>query len=562
MDRNTLLAFLLISLVLIFTPKYMELVSPTVEIGPSSDTTSVELTSSADRNRLLEKGYSDPKEKPTLKKLEIISWDKEKGEIKNDEETILIETALYSANISSINGGTLKSFFTKEYQSSDSAHLNLLRGLNPNNLALFIQDLDGNPLNLKKAWKLETAHVPNFLTETHSLLFSLNLLGGKVTKTLTFAPDSYLIDVEFNCEGVSNKIFRDLQVGWFGGLSPTEEDEVGDQVYFKSYIYQGGELEDQKVKIDKSEKNTFNGPADWVAIRTKYFVSALIPKDPSIIEKTILSSTYDGREIYNASFLLSSRNKSSFSLYLGPLEYDKIKAVGVDLDMVMDFGWAPLRPVSKGVLYALKTIHGFIPNYGLVLIVFSFLVKLLVYPLTKKSYQSTSAMQSIQPEINLLREKYKSNPNKLNQATMKLYKEKGVNPLGGCLPMLLQMPLLLALFQVFRTTIELRSEPFIWWIKDLSAPDTVVHLPFNVPIYGDQISILPILMVISMFIQQRMMAPNAQQPQQKTMQYFMTGFFFLMFNSFPSGLNLYYTLFNVLTIAQQKFVPSAAPSKK
>ena len=145
---------------------------------------------------------------------------------------------------------------------------------------------------------------------------------------------------------------------------------------------------------------------------------------------------------------------------------------------------------------------------------------------------------------------------------MKLYKEKGVNPLGGCLPMLLQMPLLLALFQVFRTTIELRSEPFIWWIKDLSAPDTVVHLPFNVPIYGDQISILPILMVISMFIQQRMMAPNAQQPQQKTMQYFMTGFFFLMFNSFPSGLNLYYTLFNVLTIAQQKFVPSAAPSKK
>jgi len=113
MDRNTLLAFLLISLVLIFTPKYMELVSPTVEVGPSSDTTSVELTSSADRNRYLEKGYSDPKEKPTLKKLEIISWDKEKEEIKNDEETVLIETALYSANISSINGGTLKSFFTK-----------------------------------------------------------------------------------------------------------------------------------------------------------------------------------------------------------------------------------------------------------------------------------------------------------------------------------------------------------------------------------------------------------------------------------------------------------------
>jgi YidC/Oxa1 family membrane protein insertase len=165
-------------------------------------------------------------------------------------------------------------------------------------------------------------------------------------------------------------------------------------------------------------------------------------------------------------------------------------------------------------------------------------------------------MQTIQPEINALRDKHKNNPQKLNQATMKLYKEKGVNPLGGCLPMLLQMPLLLALFQVFRSTIELRSEPFIWWIKDLSAPDTIFYLPFHIPIYGDQVSILPILMVVSMFIQQRMMSPGAQQPQQKTMQYFMTAFFFLMFNSFPSGLNLYYTLFNVLTILQQKLIPS------
>jgi YidC/Oxa1 family membrane protein insertase len=228
--------------------------------------------------------------------------------------------------------------------------------------------------------------------------------------------------------------------------------------------------------------------------------------------------------------------------------------------MVMDFGWSFIRPISKGVLYCLKEIHKLVPNYGFVLIIFSFLVKLIVYPLTKKSYQSTAAMQTIQPEINKLREKHKNNPQKLNQATMQLYKEKGVNPLGGCLPMLLQMPLLLALFQVFRTTIELRAEPFIWWIKDLSAPDTIIHLPLTIPIYGDQISVLPILMVISMFIQQRMMTPGAQQPQQKTMQYFMTGFFFLMFNSFPSGLNLYYTLFNILTILQQKLVPNSPSS--
>ena len=223
----------------------------------------------------------------------------------------------------------------------------------------------------------------------------------------------------------------------------------------------------------------------------------------------------------------------------------------------MDFGWAFIRPISKGVLYALTRMHEHIPNYGFVLIVFSFLVKILVYPLTKKSYQSTSAMQKIQPQVNSLREKYKNNPQKLNQATMQLYKEKGVNPLGGCLPMLLQMPLLFALFIVFRTTIELRNEPFVFWIKDLSSPDVIFSLPFSIPIYGSNVAFLPILMVISTFIQQKMMSGGVQQPQQKMMQYFMTGFFFLIFNTFPSGLNLYYTLFNVLTIAQQKLIPGA-----
>ena len=126
--------------------------------------------------------------------------------------------------------------------------------------------------------------------------------------------------------------------------------------------------------------------------------------------------------------------------------------------------------------------------------------------------------------------------------------------------MLLQMPLLFALFVVFRTTIELRGEPFVLWITDLSAPDVVFSLPFSIPIYGSHVAVLPMLMVVSMFIQQRMMGGGAaQQAQQKIMQYFMTGFFFLIFNTFPSGLNLYYTLFNVLTIAQQKLIPPAAP---
>jgi len=304
-----------------------------------------------------------------------------------------------------------------------------------------------------------------------------------------------------------------------------------------------------------SEEVTLNGITDWAAIRTKYFAVAVIPENKRSISSVTLSGAGDTTETYGVSFIFDPIEKQAFKLYMGPLEYDRVRSLGVSLESIMDFGWSFIRPISKGVLFALKKMHGVIPNYGYVLIVFAFIIKILVYPLTKKSYQSMSAMQAVAPEANALKEKYKSNPTKLNQATMELYKKKGVNPLGGCLPMLLQMPLLFALFQVFRTTIELRSEPFIWWITDLSSPDAVFYLPFKIPLYGSHVAILPILMVVSMFIQQRMMSGPAQQPQQKTMQYFMTGFFFLMFNGFPSGLNLYYTLFNVLTIAQQKLIP-------
>ena len=170
-------------------------------------------------------------------------------------------------------------------------------------------------------------------------------------------------------------------------------------------------------------------------------------------------------------------------------------------------------------------------------------------------------MQALTPELNKLKEKHKKNQQKLQQAQMELYKKKGVNPFGTCLPMLLQMPLLFALFTVFRSTIELRGEPFVFWIEDLSAPDIIFYLPFKIPLYGNYVCALPIFMALSMFLQQKMMMTggSAQQEQQKLMQYFMMGFFFLIFNSFPSGLNLYYTLFNVLTIAQQKLTGQKPP---
>ena len=552
MDRNTLLAFFLIAIVLIFTPKYMEMFAPTPQGPPLPAAENAEDTiRQAPRQDVARRDNET-----FVSSVNPPSYDF----WPNEEKTITVENELYTAVVSSNGGGSFLSFSFKNYLNIDGQGVDLINGRNKENLSIRFKDLDGEGVNLFGPWRYDNSFSGGEIYRPQSLGFSMDVFPGKrIVKTLTFYPDSYLVDISINMGNVADRIFGGAySFGWYGGLVPSEENEKDDLVYFKSFIYQGGELVDLKIKEGESESTSFNGATDWAAVRTKYFITSIIPNNPGDVVTASMGGHNNGVDAYDITLSFPAKEPTALSLYLGPLEYDKIKSINRELERVMNFGWGVIRPISKGVLFVLKKLHEFIPNYGYVLILFSFAVKLLVYPLTKKSYQSTAAMQQLQPEIAALKEKHSSNPQKLNQATMKLYKEKGVNPLGGCLPMLLQMPLLFALFQVFRTTIELRAEPFIWWIKDLSAPDAVFTLPFSIPIYGSHVAILPILMVVSMFIQQRMMSGGAaQQPQQKTMQYFMTGFFFLMFNSFPSGLNLYYTLFNVLTIAQQKLIPPA-----
>ena len=551
MDRNTLLAFFLIALVLILTPKYMEMFSPKKE------------------RSFLEKRTENPAQEPTPSpiKEDLGLYNNTNNAIFSNsvqEKIITIENNLYIAKISSRNGGTFTSFSFKNYFDQDSQEVDIINPLEKENLVLQIKNQNGSQVDLTKPWKYNGYFLGGSIKEETILNYSKEIHKGVfITKTISFYPDSYKISCSIDASSVPREtLANEIIFGWVGGLKSTEKNIEDDFAYFQSYVFLGGEQEKLKVKPGKPEVKTYNGSVDWSAIRTKYFTLAILPKNPNLIQRSSLSGIIKKQETYSSLFSFRPEEKTVFDLYLGPLEYSRIKMLGRELDNIMDFGWAFVRPISKGVLYVLTEMHKYIPNYGFILILFSILIKIIVYPLTKKSYQSTAAMQQIQPELTLIREKYKNNAQKLNQAQMQLYKKRGVNPLGGCLPMLIQMPLLFALFIVFRTTIELRAEPFVWWITDLSTPDAVINLPFKIPIYGSHIAILPIFMVISMFIQQKMMSGGAaQQPQQKIMQYFMTAFFFLIFNSFPSGLNLYYTLFNILTIAQQKLIPSTELTK-
>ncbi|MEE9167818.1 MAG: membrane protein insertase YidC [Candidatus Neomarinimicrobiota bacterium] len=559
MDKRTVLAFFLIALILLLMRPYYRMVGlaePEPEPSTSPDTT-VALSASK-RQQAPTSELLPPPETPR------------KGElfhVKND---------LFTATVSSQGGGTLASYALNDYRTHDGQPVDLIRSDFPaNNLLMRFDDVTGRTVSLSHPFSLVEYYVPgdtltvgpNGLT----LTFQSHVSGGTVSKSLSFQQHDYLVLVSMDLSAISNQAVSQekFTLNWDHGLPITEQDASASAREFAGHLYQGKTHD--KVSHNKPKKSPVAGPGEtaWTALRSKYFIAAFIPVTDSNSGR-IATHPYNPSKYATASAPQYAMNVGFRSdapaqclLYLGPLKYAQIKSLGVELEKSMSLGLPVIRPISRGVLLLLTAMHKVVPNYGVLLIVFSVLVKIVVYPLTKKSYQSTKEMQAVQPLIAEMREKYKGDPQRLNKATMRLYKEHGVNPLGGCLPMLLQMPLLFALFVVFRSTIELRQAPFLWWIDDLSSPDALIPLPFTLPLYGDQISVLPVLMGVSMFIQQRMMGTQTSG-QQKFMSYFMTGFFLLIFNQFPSGLNLYYTLFNVLTILQQKYfvTPSPAPVPK
>jgi YidC/Oxa1 family membrane protein insertase len=249
--------------------------------------------------------------------------------------------------------------------------------------------------------------------------------------------------------------------------------------------------------------------------------------------------------------LMTGSGRTRVTVYLGPLDFDIVKGYKRGLEQIMSLGSAwIIRPISEYVMIPLfQFLHMFIPNYGWVIIAFSIIIKLALQPLTRTSMKSMKRMQALTPMMTEIREKFKDDPNKQNQQIMNLYKEYGVNPAAGCLPMLLQMPILFALYAVFRSSIGLRQSAFMFWIGDLSIPDTVLRLPFTIPLFGiTDVSGLALAMGITMFLQQKM---TVTDPRQKAMVWMMPVLMTLMFNSLPSGLNLYYFVFNLLAIGQQ-----------
>jgi YidC/Oxa1 family membrane protein insertase len=234
-----------------------------------------------------------------------------------------------------------------------------------------------------------------------------------------------------------------------------------------------------------------------------------------------------------------------------------VEALGVGLETNIEMGMNFIRPVSVAVLWAMKSVYKFVPNYGWVIVIISILTKVLFYRLTHKSFKSIKEMQDLQPRIQALKEKYGADRRRLSEETMKLYKEAGVNPLGGCLPMLLQMPVFIALFNVLSYMIELRGAHFVGWITDLSQQDVLFKLPIGLPLIGDNFSLLPIIMGASMWAQSKLGGSPTGQPSPGIPPGFNTLLpivFTVLFYKMPSGLVIYWTINTALSVVQQYYI--------
>lgn len=559
-DKKTIIAIALIGLVLLFiqTDFYKNNFLPPQPV--TEETPALEQGTVEERGKIISQANSEKQLIQTpqsSQKTETVISPLEEG---LPGENIVVENNLYKATFST-KGGGIRLWELEQYENQFQERVQLIGEDGFGNLGIKLPhgaDTLDTSKHIFSSTKSEIKVTQKKSQE--SLEFTLDLGEGRLLKKIyTFFYDSYAIELQVEFINLNNFIEGfSYYLTWQSGMQSNEPNLKVDMESSFGYAFQG-EKEEFSIS-DEAEVEFFDNSIDWVGIRTKYFATAVVPKkqgqsvrfygEPVNVEQEVPLKKYafDLQMPYDQS----GRKVDNFTVFLGPLDFDTVESFGVGLEEMIDLGWAPFRPFGKFVLWSFKLLHGFIPNYGIVIILFSILIKVLLFPLTKKSYQSMKQMQIMQPVIQEMNEKYKDEPQKKQAEMMKIYKDYGINPLGGCIPMILQMPLLIALFNVFRSTIELRGAYFVGWITDLSLPDTVASLPFTIPMYGDKVNILPLVMGITMFIQQKI---TMKDPKQKAMVYFMPAFLTLMFNSFPSGLNLYYALFNVLSIVQEKFIP-------
>jgi len=503
-----------------------------------------------------EKKTPEIKEKPvTVTKPSLIDTSSEQI---TPSRTITVNGPLYTVKISE-KGAVFKSFVLKKFKETINADSPLLEMISPDltggtvRVGFADNSLQGlNGAVFSANTEKDTVDIKN---EPQEISFSwTSPQGVAVEKKYLFSPETYMIGLNVNVKNDSNQTIKDnLTLSLFRSMSGKES----------RYGFEGpsalinNKLEQVKIKKIK-KKNIFPGDIKWIAVQDRYFMSAVVP-DVAVTAGMRLYFNDDKileNEYVQPEFVINSgdQHASEYRLFFGPKSMTVLKSVDYDLVKAVNFGMFDI--LAKPCVWIMDFIYNhFIPNYGIAIIILTIFTKVILWPLGNKSYKSMADMKKIQPLMAEIKEKYKDDKKKMNEEMMGLYKTYKVNPMGGCLPMVVQIPVFFALYRMLYEAIELRHAPFFWWINDLSAPDRLFRFDFTVPFmeppYG--IPVLTIIMGATMFFQQKMSPPMGDPTQAKMMMMMPIVFTFIFIN-FSSGLVLYWLVNNVLSMAQQYYI--------
>ncbi len=548
MDKRTYLGIFLIFLVLI---GWSLMMSKKTQKGVESEKLRV---------RSEEIAVSGKEKKKAVESQTIKQMDYKTTELPEILDTV--DTRLFRVVFSRI-GASIKSIKLREYRGVEEDFVELIpEGERSLSSVVGEVDLGDGIFELVER---------NEIKLVYELLSSDNSGEQKIRKIYEFSDSSYVFELELDGVGEKHNIL------WNSGLRTTEKNQQMEFRYFGGVARLGGTTIFKNLgSLDTIPKGE-PGSIEWVGVKNKYFLAAIIPlveTESYTVRRAALGNVGGGGcmrgcmpagkvnpeatkvRISLSTWASASSSEPSgeahkFKVYIGPLDYDILKKTGYGLEDACYFGFKWIRPISRFFLKVILGLYKFIPNYGVVIIIFSLVLGLIFFPLTKKSQKSALSMQHLQPKMEELKKKYKNDKNGLNKATMELYRKQGVNPVSGCLPIFIQMPVFFALYAILDTTIALRGAVFIpGWIADLSQPDTPPFLP---------IPLLPILMGGMMFLQQRIQSKGTKGPaqqQQKMMMYFMPIMFTFIFLKFPSGLVLYWFVYNIFSFVQTSMIKS------
>jgi len=483
----------------------------------------------------------------------------EKEEVKpvKTARTIQVNTPLYTLKISE-KGSAIKSFVLKRYREQielDSPLKEIVSKNMPDG-TLLMGFAEKSIPGLDRA--VFSADLPydsvDIVHGSEPLIFSwVSPNGIVIKKEFFFSPETYLIGLTISVKNNSNEAIRDNLVLSLKSTTGEQKSRFG---FEGPSLLLNNKLKQIKMKKIE-EKNIYSGKLGWIALQDRYFMSSIISEKN---EEASMRLFLKPDHILETEFLLpeqviqpGSEHFFDFKLFFGPKSMILLNDLGYNLGKAVNFGMFDF--IAKPCVWLMNFFYRFIPNYGVAIIILTLMTKALLWPLGSKSYKSMSEMKKLQPLIAELKEKYKNDRKKIQQETMALYKTYKINPLGGCLPMVAQIPVFFALYRMLYEAIELRHAPFFGWIRDLSAPDRLFRFDFSVPFmeppYG--IPVLTIIMGASMLLQQRM-SPPPGDPAQAKMMMLMPIVFTVIFINFSSGLVLYWLVNNVLSISQQYYV--------